>query len=134
MKEAKVLGNAACGSPALSTARILLVDDQESVLVLLKHLLKEAGFTHVLCVDDARRALAQVAVFQPDLALLDVNMPFLSGVEVLASLRTGQQPLDYLPVVIMTSLGGDDIRLQALQAGVSDNFPGLNSTITNYRF
>ena len=95
MKEAKVLGNAACGSQVLSTARILLVDDQESVLVLLRHLLKEAGYTHVLCVDDARQALAQVAAFQPDLVLLDVNMPFLSGVEVLAGLRAGQQPLGY---------------------------------------
>ena len=105
---------------SLSEARLLLVDDQESVLVLLQHLLTGAGYSNILCVNDARQALAQVAAFQPDLVLLDISMPFMSGLEVLRDLRHRQPSYEYLPVLMMTSLGSDDVRLQALQAGVND--------------
>ena len=112
--------NAAYASQTLSSARILLVDDQESVLVLLRHLLAQAGYKHVRCVDDSRQVLSHVATFQPDLVVLDINMPFVSGLEVLDALRAARQPFDYLPVLMMTSLASEDVRLRALESGVSD--------------
>ena len=107
-------------SPDLSKARLLLVDDQESVLVLLRHVLKEAGYRHILCVDDASQALGHVAAFQPDLVLLDITMPFMSGLEVLTAVRNEHAPLDYLPVLMLTSLANDAVRFEALQAGAND--------------
>ncbi len=113
----------------MNTAPILYVEDEESDVVLLPHVLGKAGIQNPLrTVEDgklARDYLAGVAPFDdrrqhplPGLVLLDLNLPYWSGFEVLQWAR--QQPhLRWLPVVVFTSSNRPDDIVRAYGAGAS---------------
>lgn len=70
-----------------STKRILLVDDESEVRSTIEEVLRGNGYD-VRCVADGVSALETIAAERPDLVLLDVRMPGLNGIDVLASIRT----------------------------------------------
>ncbi len=101
-----------------ATTRILLVDDEPTILLGLSHLLRRAGAEVFPCVsrEEAEEAI-QKQVF--DLALLDVR---LSGTETTAGLDLltvlkKRSPRTY--VIVMTAFGTDDIRREAIARGAS---------------
>ncbi len=96
--------------------RILIVDDDPLGSRMMQFLLSEQGY-HVDTVDNARGALAMVERQPPDLMLLDVNLPQLSGFEMY------QRLLDHdydLPVIFVTAKGELEDRLQGLRMGADD--------------
>ncbi|HSD52350.1 MAG TPA: response regulator [Candidatus Methylomirabilis sp.] len=101
-----------------ATTRILLVDDEPTILLGLSHLLRRAGAEVISCVsrEEAEEAIQR----QPfDLALLDVR---LSGTETTAGLDLltvlkKRSPRTY--VIIMTAFGTEDIRREAIARGAS---------------
>lgn len=98
---------------------ILVVDDQEANVKLLLRILKQAGYTNVLGTTDPSEALSIAKMQQPDLVLLDLHMPELSGVEVMHALRRMPGWTD--PFVII--LTGDDSKVakeNALSNGAKD--------------
>jgi len=64
-------------------ARILLVDDQESNIILLEELLREAGYTGVTSTMDPQQVCALHRLHAYDLILLDLQMPVMDGFEVM---------------------------------------------------
>ena len=91
--------------PALGSKpsrRVVLADDDESARVLYGTGLELDGFTVVLA-SDGEEALASLERGSPDVLVLDVDMPDLSGVEVLRRLRTGDEGAQ-LPVVMLTNV------------------------------
>ena len=93
--------------------RILLVEDLTSDALLLREALRDAGLDHELTVvSDGAEALAvlQTPGPTPQLVLLDLNLPKVSGEQVLDAIRADPQ-LEHLPVVILsTSNAPKDIR------------------------
>lgn len=82
--------------------RIMSVEDDPDIRDLLAFSLGDVGGYEVLCCEGAASALAQVDAFQPQLVLLDVMMPGISGPQLLAMLR--QRPvMQGVPVVFMTA-------------------------------
>jgi len=100
-------------------ARILIVDDERSMVRLLEELLAHAGYQHLRSTTDARQVPALCAEFQPDLILLDLRMPILDGVQVLKGLK-GQRAEAYLPVLVLTADVSRESKRAALEAGASD--------------
>ncbi|HET7746611.1 MAG TPA: adenylate/guanylate cyclase domain-containing protein [Vicinamibacteria bacterium] len=101
-----------------ASATLLVVDDNELNRDMLSRRLKSRGYT-VLTADDGRQALDLVAARPFDLILLDIMMPGISGLEVLAELRRRYSVAD-LPVIMATARGeGEDI-VQALKLGAND--------------
>lgn len=97
---------------------ILVADDDEAYRRLLTELLGVNEF-EVLTAEDGEDALAQFARRQPDLVLLDVNMPCPDGFEVCRRLK--QQPETRLtPVVLITALAATEDRVQGIEAGADD--------------
>lgn len=101
-------------------AQILIVDDQEIDLELLRHVLVQAGYQHVMGITDPREALTVVAEHPPDLILLDLLMPHLDGYGVMAQLRQVIPAGEYLPIVMLTAETTADARRSALARGVDD--------------
>lgn len=81
------------------SGRVLVVDDDESIRELVALVLEDAGYA-VATARNGLEALAQVPAFEPDLVLLDLNMPVLDGWQTRA--RLGED-LPQLPVVFMTA-------------------------------
>ncbi len=92
---------------------ILVVDDQPAVRRLVQEVFHQAGY-RVLTAANGEQALALTAAELPDLAILDVRMPVMGGVE---TLRRLQQLEPDLPVLMMTAVGDDAQVREALDLG-----------------
>lgn len=99
-------------------ARILVVDDVEKNVRLLADVLTARGFT-TRGVQSGEAALAAIAAEPPDLVLLDVMMPGMSGYEVCRAIRA-DPALGILPVMLVTALDPATERVKGLEAGADD--------------
>jgi two-component system KDP operon response regulator KdpE len=102
----------------MTTARkadILLVDDESQIRKLLRFTLEEAGYI-VREAESGRVALGEIALCAPDLVILDLGLPDISGTEVLRAMRH----LSAVPVLILSVLGHEKSKVEALDAGADD--------------
>lgn len=104
----------------LPGARILLVDDEESNLQLLRRILEPAGFTSLRATTDPVEALELCTDWDPDLVLLDIMMPRLDGFQLLEALKERVPETVYLPVLVLTSDHTQDAKRRALSGGARD--------------
>jgi len=103
--------------PDFLNASILIVDDQEANVLLLKQLLHEVGYRHVTSTMDSQEVCALHMEHHYDLILLDLRMPKMDGFQVLESLKE-VEPHSYLPVLVITAQ--PELKLRALKAGAKD--------------
>lgn len=94
--------------------RILLIDDHALFRIGLQELLERRGLEVVEALGDCETGIQRVAELQPDVVLLDMRMPQMSGLEVLKELRRrGQQ----MPIVILTTSREESDLIASLQCG-----------------
>jgi len=98
--------------------RILLVEDDDSLASTYKVRMEAEGFV-VRRVNNGEDALAAAIDFKPNLVLLDVMMPKVSGLEVLDILRNTPETAN-LKIIILTALGQEGDKLRASQLGADD--------------
>ncbi|MEI7894879.1 MAG: sigma-54 dependent transcriptional regulator [Myxococcales bacterium] len=96
--------------------RVLVVDDEENIRLVLRTLLKKHGY-EVEVADSAATALELVASFGPDVVLTDVRMPKQSGLDLVAALRAKQCPAT---LIVMSAFGNVDLAIEAMKAGAYD--------------
>jgi len=95
---------------------VLIADDDPRLRNLLTWTL-EQGQYHVVAAEDGERALEMAHELNPDLYLLDVGMPGLSGIEVCRRLRE-EQVIE--PILILTGFGSEEDKVAGLEAGADD--------------
>ena len=100
------------------TEHILVVDDEANIRTILTYLLEQEGFT-VDHAADGQSALDLMRDSCPDLVILDVMMPGLDGLQVLASMR-GHFQTHNIPVILLTAKGDTFHRVQGLREGAND--------------
>jgi diguanylate cyclase (GGDEF)-like protein len=103
---------------SIQSCRLLVVDDVADNRFLLTHRLERRGLV-VIEADDGTTALDCLAKDEFDLVLLDVNMPTMSGMEVLRHVRSNDK-LRSLPIVMVTANGASDEIVEALKLGAND--------------
>ncbi len=101
---------------ALVQQTILIADDEAPVRAVLRFALERAGYTVIETCEGAE-ALRHIAEARPDLAVLDVRMPQLSGLEVCRRLR---QRGDTLPLLFLSSVDAEVDRIVGLELGADD--------------
>jgi signal transduction histidine kinase len=104
----------------LSQAKILIVDDEPANVRLLERILALSGCTQMKTTTDSRQSLALFLDFEPDIVLLDLNMPYLNGFTVLEQLKAAISPEDYLPILILTADITIETKRRALTGGAKD--------------
>lgn len=109
--------SAATGVPPGAPGRILIVEDEANILEALTFILGRAGWD-VRGHGKGDSALAEVARVGPDVVVLDVMLPGLSGFDILRRLRTEVGTED-LPVVMLTAKGQSRDREQAMALGAN---------------
>jgi putative two-component system response regulator len=105
--------------PCLS-APILIVDDQEPNILVLRALLDRAGYTQVHSTQDSARVLPLIEQLRPDLVLLDLQMPHPDGLSILRELGARLPPDEYLPVLVVTADISPRTKEEALSLGARD--------------
>jgi PAS domain S-box-containing protein len=105
----------------MSTGLVLIVDDTLPSLKLLSDVLAHEGF-ETLPANSGKLALATALVRHPDLILLDLRMPEMSGVEVLRELKSQAETRD-IPVMVLTAFSEVEDRVECLKLGAVDFIP-----------
>lgn len=104
----------------LFQSRILIVDDQAANVRLIEDLLRQHGFRALLGETSPRVALERFPEFQPDLVVLDLHMPEVDGLTVLAEIQRITDPNTYLPVIVLTADITREAKRRALASGAKD--------------
>ena len=98
--------------------KILVVDDEPDVVELIRPGLINVGYT-VVYAKNGPQALEEVSLDQPDLVLLDLKMPGMSGMEVCKALKANGRTVE-IPLVILSGMKTEADRILALEIGVDD--------------
>ena len=99
----------------MGSATILVVDDERKIRDLVRSYLELEGYS-VLVADTGERALESASRSQPDLVVLDLGLPDLSGEEVARTLRTASN----VPIIMLTAKAAEDDRIAGLRLGADD--------------
>jgi DNA-binding response OmpR family regulator len=100
------------------TRRVLIAEDEESIVASLEFLMRRCGFA-TRVARDGDEAIACLGEFRPELVLLDVMLPGRSGFEVCRFIR-GQKSLAGVRVLMLTAQGGTGAEARGLAAGADE--------------
>ena len=98
--------------------KILVVDDEPDVTELVAYNLKAKGF-HVETLNDATASIAKARNYHPDLIILDIMMPHLSGIQVCRIFRNDNK-LARIPIIFLTAKAEPQDRIEGLESGADD--------------
>ena len=99
--------------------RVLIVEDEQDIAGLIKHTLERSGEVTAEIVSSGDAALRSVGAQLPDLVLLDLNLPVLSGIDVCRILRA-RPDAKQLPIIMLTARSGENDRVSGLEIGADD--------------
>lgn len=126
---AEIAGSAGPGEETLESAldknktiassKIMIVDDEPINVKVARKYLKLEGYEQFVTTTDSREAVAIVEKERPDVLLLDIMMPHVSGLDILAALRADKR-WAHLPVVILTAATDQTTKRRTLELGASD--------------
>ena len=100
-------------------ALVMIVDDEECLIELTQTLLEEAGYSRFVSTADSPTALGMLLRERPDVLLCDINMPGVSGFDILSGMQA-DPALGYIPVIVLTSADDPETKLRALELGATD--------------
>ena len=103
--------------PRRSKGKVLVVDDEELNLQLIEAYLNEEY--EIITAQSGTEALNKIIVDKPDIVLLDIMMPQISGYEVCKSIKENDSTR-FIPVVMCTSLSGSEAKVKAIEIGADD--------------
>lgn len=98
--------------------KVLVIDDEPNIVLSLEFLMQQAGF-EVVTAETGEQGLASVAEHSPDLVLLDISLPGISGFDVLERLRADPTHAR-LPIIMLTAHGREVEREKGLALGADD--------------
>ena len=99
--------------------RVLIVEDEQDIADLIKHTLERGGSAEAEVVGSGDAALKAVSARPPDLIILDLNLPVLSGLEVCRLLRQ-RSDSRHLPIIMLTAKSSEGDRVAGLEQGADD--------------
>jgi len=99
--------------------RVLIVEDEQDIADLIKHALERGGDTDAEVVGSGDDALRVVRQQPPDLIILDLNLPVLSGLDVCRALRS-RPATSRIPIIMLTARTSESDRVSGLDIGADD--------------
>ena len=100
-------------------SKILIVDDEPGNVLLLEQMMIQKGYDNIHSTTDSTQSIKLFSEIQPDIILLDLNMPLMDGFEVMERLKE-VDPQSLVPVLVLTALKDEETKLRALRSGAKD--------------
>ncbi len=104
----------------IKESKIFIVDDTPANVIMLERVLAKEGFTNVESTTDSEKAVPLFEYYQPDLLILDLNMPKLDGYGILTKLKARITSKSYFPVLVVTADASSEAKIKALSLGAKD--------------
>ncbi|MGE0607857.1 MAG: HD-GYP domain-containing protein [Pirellulales bacterium] len=102
-----------------TSGKVMIVDDEPIIIAVVQKYLKQSGYGNFITTTEPREALDMIRGQKPDVIVMDVMMPHVSGLNILEVIR-GDRNLHHLPVVMMTASGHDGMKQEAIDLGATD--------------
>lgn len=120
MKPAE-LGQRAADAPDKSTsdATIMIIDDESYNVLVVRKFLQHAGYENFVTTTESPKAIELLKRDLPDVVLLDIMMPEVSGIDILRAMKMAPE-LATIPIIILTASPDPALKTQALELGASD--------------
>ncbi|MCK5057520.1 MAG: response regulator, partial [Candidatus Aminicenantes bacterium] len=101
----------------LNSLPVLLVDDEVRILYSFRVMLKSAGIKNIVTLDDSRKVMPFLSENRAALVVLDLSMPYISGIEILVKINS-----DYpeIPVIIVTATNELATAVECMKSGAYD--------------
>ncbi|MEX2172543.1 MAG: HD domain-containing phosphohydrolase [Pirellulales bacterium] len=100
-------------------SKVMVVDDEPTNIKVVKRLLELEGYARFVTTTDATDAVTLLRDEQPDILLLDLMMPHVSGLDILRRVHEDDE-LSFIPIIILTAVNDRETKLQALELGATD--------------
>ena len=100
------------------TDKIMIIEDEEDIITLLRYNLEKEGF-EVSCVSDGSKAFNAIKINQPTLILLDWMLPNMNGIDICKQIRYDND-LRNIPVIMLTARGEEADKIKGLTIGADD--------------
>ena len=100
-------------------SKILIVDDELGNVLLLEQMMIQEGYSNLHRTSNSTQYLGLFTEVQPDLVLLDLNMPRMDGFEVMEQLKK-EDPDSLVPILVLTAMKDEETKLRALRSGAKD--------------
>jgi PAS domain S-box-containing protein len=97
---------------------IYIVDDHLQNVILLENILGTAGFENIWSTTDERDLIKQLEIEKPDILLLDLMMPYISGYDILEKIKEDEE--NFMPILVLTADTNPKSKERALKLGASD--------------
>jgi len=107
-------------SDELKDARLLIVDDEDINIRVLQRILQRGGAQNMTCINDSRLVIETFVQLQPDIVLLDLNMPHINGFEIMQQLKPLIPEESFVPILVLTADITPDTKQRALSEGATD--------------
>ncbi|MEN6459422.1 MAG: HD domain-containing phosphohydrolase [Thermoguttaceae bacterium] len=101
------------------TAKIMIVDDEPLNIRVAQTHLSLAGYKHFVTSTDPGRVMEMIAEEMPDVIILDIMMPKISGLGILRMVRS-DEALAHIPAIVLTAADDEQIKIEALEMGSTD--------------
>jgi two-component system response regulator VicR len=95
---------------------ILIAEDDELILKTIEHKLSKEGH-EVILTRNGKEAIEKIRELPLDLVITDIMMPFASGIEILSSIQEMEKNI---PVIVLSSMGQEEVVVEAFNLGASD--------------
>jgi putative two-component system response regulator len=103
----------------MDKSKILIADDDETILKLVEQYLETKGY-EVITALDGKQAIALEEKVRPDLVILDVMMPIVDGLEAFNTIRSKRSGINHIPIIFISGLSDERQAITGLQLGVDD--------------
>lgn len=99
--------------------RVMIIDDEELVIRVVRRFLSADGYSQFVTLTDPREAWDKIESEQPDVVLLDINMPHITGLELLEK-RKREQKFELIPFIVLSANSETETKREALIRGATD--------------
>lgn len=103
-------------------ATVMIIDDEPCNVLVVRRYLEQAGYQNVRTTSESVTAFRTIQECEPDLILLDLKMPHVSGLDIL-KMRQCDRAVQFIPVLVMTAATDAETKQNALQLGATDFLP-----------
>ncbi|MEL7496431.1 MAG: HD domain-containing phosphohydrolase [Planctomycetota bacterium] len=104
---------------AIRSSKIMIVDDEQLVIRVVRRFLSSDGYENFITLTDPREALETIEFEKPDVVLLDIMMPHITGLDLL-KIRKKSAAIQHIPFIILSANAENQIKREALQLGATD--------------
>ena len=109
----------AINADAVHKSRIMIIDDEQFNILVVRRFLELDGYQNFIQITDSRQAVDKIRQEKPDLILLDIMMPEVSGIEILRAVKSDDS-LSRIPILVLTASIDAETKKQALELRATD--------------